>query len=260
MNTVIVPIDFSETSFNAARYAARLLTAHPEVEMILYHTYNKADAEENAIENLEKFKTELLQNREANITVLTELGDFLTELEKLARHRLADLIIMGITGRSSFTQVFMGSNAIKMAENKFCPVMIIPTNASYSEVKNVLLTTDLKNIVSTTPSAPIKKVLATFQAKLHIVNVSSEHYIALSEENAAEQQKLKDMFEEFSPEFYFLRLYDVDEAIDQFARDKNIDLIITIHKEHSMVHKLFSSSHTKKLAYQSTMPVMVVHE
>ncbi|MEO6672348.1 MAG: universal stress protein, partial [Ginsengibacter sp.] len=114
--------------------------------------------------------------------------------------------------------------------------------------------------VSTTPSAPIKKVLSTFQAKLHIVNVSSEHYIALSEDYAAEQQKLRGMFEEFDPEFYFLRLYDVDEAIEQFANDKNIDLIITIHKEHSMVHKLFSGHHTKKLAYQSTMPVMVVHE
>ena len=138
--------------------------------------------------------------------------------------------------------------------------MIIPTNATYSEIKNVLLTTDLKNTTSTTPTAPIKKVLSVFQANLHIVNVSSEHYIALSEEHAAEQQKLRDMFAEFNPEFYFLRLYDVDEAIEQFAHDKNIDLIITIHKEHSMVHKLFSSSHTKKLAYQSTTPVMVVHE
>ncbi|MEO6329506.1 MAG: universal stress protein, partial [Ginsengibacter sp.] len=144
MNTVIVPVDFSEISFNAARYAVKLLTAHPEVEIILYHTYYKADAEENAIENLEKFKTELLQNRQANITILTELGDLVTELEKLARHRLADLIIMGIKGRSSFAQVFMGSNAIKMAQNKFCPVMIIPANGTYREIKNVLLTTDLK--------------------------------------------------------------------------------------------------------------------
>jgi hypothetical protein len=40
--------------------------------------------------------------------------------------------------------------------------MIIPANASYSEIKNVLLTTDLKNMVSTTPSRPIKKVLSLF--------------------------------------------------------------------------------------------------
>jgi nucleotide-binding universal stress UspA family protein len=260
MNIVIVPVDFSEISFNAARYAVKLLTGHPEVEIILYHTYDKPDAQENRVEALEKLKQELLQNREANITILTEIGDFLEELEKLARHRQADLIVMGITGRSSLAQVFMGSNALKMAENKFCPVMIIPPNAAYSEIKNVLLTTDLKNVISTTPSAPIKKVLATFDAKLHIVNVNSEHYIELSEDYAAEQQKLKDMFAEFSPECYFLRLYDVDDAINHFAQDKNIDLIITVQKEHSMVHKLFVTSHTKKLAYQSTVPVMVVHE
>ena len=138
--------------------------------------------------------------------------------------------------------------------------MIIPSNATYSEIKNVLLTTDLKNVVSTTPSVPIKKVISTFNANLHIVNVNSEHYIAITEDYAGEQQKLREMFAEFNPEFYFLRLYDIDDAINQFAQDKNIDLIITVNKEHSLVHKLFITSHTKKLAYQSTVPVMVVHE
>lgn len=260
MNTVLVPIDFSETSFNAARYAVKLLTNHTEVEIILYHTFDKPDEEENRIEGLVKLKEELLQNRTVNITILTEQGHFLTELEKLARHREADLIVMGITGKSSLAQVFIGSNALKMAENKFCPVMIIPSNADYGEIKNVLLATDLRNVVSTTPSVPIKKVLSTFEAKLHIVNVNSEHYIQLTESYAAEQEKLRTMFSEFDPEFYFLRLYDVDDAINQFAQDKNIDLIITINKEHSRVHKLFFTGHTKKLAYQSTVPVMVVHE
>jgi len=260
MNTVVVPIDFSETSFNAARYAVKLLTNHAEVEIILYHTFEKPEEEENRTEGLEKLKEELQQNRTVNISVLTEQGDFLAELEKLARHREADLVVMGITGKSTLAQVFVGSNALKMAESKFCPVMIIPSNAEYGEIKNVLLATDLKNVVSTTPSVPIKKVLSTFNAKLHIVNVNSEHYIQLSEEHAAEQANLRAMFAEFDPEFYFLRLYDVDDAINQFAQDKNIDLIITINKEHSRVHKLFFTGHTKKLAYQSTVPVMVVHE
>jgi len=68
------------------------------------------------------------------------------------------------------------------------------------------------------------------------------------------------MFADYSPEFYFLRLYDVDDAIEQFARDKKIDLIITIQKEHSAVHKLFNTGHIKKLAYESTVPVVAVHE
>lgn len=260
MNIVIIPVDFSETSVNAANYGVKLFTAAPETEIILYHVYDKPDACDNRLDSLEKLRDDLLQNRTANITVLAELGDFTTELEKLARHRQADLIIMGITNRSALSQVFVGSNALKMAENKFCPVMIIPSNAIYNEIKNVLLATDLKNTVSTTPSAPIKKVLSAFKAKLHIVNVNSEHYIALSESYAEEQQKLKEMFSEFDTEFYFLRLYNIDDAIEQFATDKNIDLIITIQKEHSLMHKLFISGHAKKLAYTSTIPVMTVHE
>ena len=58
----------------------------------------------------------------SNLTTYTEQGDdFVDELEKLTRHREADLVIMGITGRSSIQQIFMGSNALKMAENKFMP-------------------------------------------------------------------------------------------------------------------------------------------
>lgn len=260
MNIVIIPVDFSDVSVNAATYGVKLLTSAPETEIILYHVFDKPDAYDNRMESLQKLKEELLINRTANISLLAEQGDFTTELEKLARHRDADLIIMGIKGKSSLVQVFAGSDVLKMVENKFCPVMIIPSNASYSEVKNVLLTTDLKNVVSTTPSAPVKKVLCAFNAKLHIVNVNSDHYIELSEAYAAEQERLKEMFAEFNPEFYFLRLYDVDNAISEFAKDKHIDLIITVHKEHSVVHKLFNLGHTKKLAYQSTIPVMTVHE
>ena len=260
MNLVIIPVDFSESSVNAAKYGVKILAASPETEIILYHVCDKPDSYDNRMEALEKLKEEMLQGRTANISLLAETGDFITELEKLARHRQADMIIMGITNRSALAQVFVGNNALKMAENKSCPVMIIPANAAYNEIHNVLLATDLRNTISTTPSVPIKKILSTFKANLHIVNVNSEHYIALSETFEEERRKLADMFAEFNPEFYFLRLYDIDDAIEQFSNDKNIDLIITIHKEHSVMHKLFNAGHLKRLAYESTVPVIAVHE
>ena len=57
-----------------------------------------------------------------------------------------------------------------------------------------------------------------------------------TEEYEAEKTRLMEMFAEYKPEFYFLRLFDIDEAINQFAEDKNIDLIISVHKEHSRFH------------------------
>ena len=261
MNTVIVPIDFSETSLNAARYAVKLLTCHYGVHMILHNVYEKASQAAEIQTKLEKLKAELMDTGIVKITLLAEEGhDFITELEKLARHQQADLIIMGITGRSALGQTFIGSNTLKMVEKKVCPVLIVPPDAGYREVKNVLLTSDFKNVVSSTPSVPIKKVLKTFRPALHIINVDSQHYVALTEEYQQQRAQLAEMFKEFNPEFYFLGLYNIDEAISQFAHDKNVDFIIVIHKEHSLMEKLFVKSHTKKLAYHSSVPVLALHE
>ena len=261
MNTVIVPVDFSETSLHAARYAAQLLTGHYGVTMILYHSYSKSSEAAEVTESLEQLKAELMKKHIVKMEILPhEESNFVDGLEKAARHRRADLVIMGITGKSALAQVFFGSNTLKMAERKVCPVLIVPENASFSPIKNVMLTSDFKNTLVTTPSVPIKDFLDSFAPKLHIVNVDKDHYISLTEDYEKEKQELKQMFAAYNPEFYFMRLYDIDEAINLFAESRNIDLVIVIQKNHSFIEKLLSGSRTKTLSYHSKTPIMVMHE
>ncbi len=261
MKTVIVPVDFSETSVHAAKYAAQLLTGHYGVTMILYHGYSKTSEAAKATESLEHLKESLVKDNIIKIEILAhEEDDFVDGLEKAARHRSADLVIMGITGKSAIAQVFFGSNTLKMSERKVCPVLIVPQNASFNPVKNVMLTSDFKNTLDSTPSAPIKKFLDMVKGNLHIVNVDSEHYITLSEDHEKERETLRKLFEEYDPQFYFMRLFDVDEAINLFAESRNIDLIIAIQKNRSFIDKLFNGSRTKTLSYHSKMPILVMHE
>ena len=261
MNTVIVPVDFSESSLHAARYAAQLLAGHYGVNMILYHSYSKASEAAKATEMLEDVKVGLMKTNIVNIEILAfEESDFVDGLEKTARHRRADMIIMGITGKSAIAQVFFGSNTLKMAERKVCPVLIVPQNAFFAPLKNVMLTSDFKSTVDTTPSVPIKDFLDAFKPQLHIVNVNKDHWISLTEDIEKEKQDMKQLFADYNPEFYFMRLYDVDEAINLFAESRNIDLIIAIQKNHSFIDKLLNGSRTKTLSYHSKMPILVMHE
>ena len=93
-----------------------------------------------------------------------------------------------------------------------------------------------------------------------MVNVDEEHFISLTEEYEKEKQELKTLFADYRPEFYFMRLYDVDEALNLFAETRNIDMIILIQKDHSFIKKFFKGDRTKKLAYHSQVPILVVHE
>lgn len=260
MTTVIVPVDFSDTSLHAARYAAQLLVGHYGVTLVLYHSYSKAAEAATVTENLGKLKADLTKAYIVQVEILAhEEDDFVEGLERAARHRRADMVIMGITGKSSLALMF-GSNTLKMAETKVCPVLIVPEEAPFTPVKNVMLTSDFKDTLNTTPSVPIKNILDAFLPKLHIVNVDKDHYISLTEDYENEKQELKRLFADYHPEFYFMRLYDIDEALNLFAEDRNIDLIITIQKNASFIEKLFKTNRTKKLSYQSKIPILVIHE
>lgn len=259
MTTVIVPVDFSETSLNAARYAVAFLKGHYGATLVLYHSYAKADEAADALQQLESVKATL--GDEVAIDILNhEESDFVDGLERAARHRRANLVIMGITGKSAIQQVLFGSNTLKMAETKACPVLIVPEGAVFSQMKNVMLTSDYKDTLNTTPSVPIKEFLSVYNPKLHVVNVDKEHYISLTEKYEKEKQDIRSLLGEFDPEFYFMRLFDIDEALNMFADDFKIDLIIAVQKNHSFMERLFRTSRTKQFAYHSKLPILVIHE
>ena len=262
MKDVIIPVDFSETSLNAARYAAAMLSGKPDTHVILYNMFEDEKESDTAGQYLESLRAELLQKGvENNIECVKEYGENLIDsLGRLAYQKSAELIVMGISEKDEWKQLFIGSNTLKMAEQNVCPVMIIPPAAKYTGIKNIALTSDFKDVDVTIPVLAIKTVLEIFNASLHIVNVDNEHYVSLTQEYLDERVKMQKMFSEFNPEFYFIGMNDFHEAIDTFIKDYEIDMLITIPRHHSGPASLWKSTHTKKLAYQSHIPVLTAHE
>jgi nucleotide-binding universal stress UspA family protein len=147
-----------------------------------------------------------------------------------------------------------------MAETKACPVLIIPEHASFSQMKNVMLASDFHDTLNTTPSVPIKEFLSIHRPQLHVVNVDKDHYVSLTEKYEAEKQDLRKLLGDYNPEFYFMRIFDVDEALELFAKDRDIDVVIAVQKNHTFMDKLFKTSRTKKMSYHSKLPILVIHE
>ncbi len=261
MKTIIVPVDFSRTSINTAHYAMKMVTGRQDVSIIFYHAYEKATEATEAQELLEELKGKVAEYGLGNVSVHAEESSDLAEaLCRFARHNGASLIVMGLTGKSKLQQLFLSSKTLKIVDKNPCPVLIVPPSATFNQIKNVALTTDFKEVSMTIPRVPIKSVLEIFNPNLHVVNVNSEHYVSLTEEFQAQRNKFADMFAEYKPEFYFIGTYDFHETINQFVNDKKIDLIITIPKSHSFIENLFKPSNTKKLVFESTVPVLAAHE
>lgn len=269
MKTFLVPVDFSATSINAAEYAVALTKEIPDVKIILYNVYSHitfatlTDKEEGSRKmvtdaELENLKNRLITSENQTISIDSEEGSFIENIEKYILGNHIDMVVMGITGSSRIKQVFMGTNTLNVIRHINTPVMIIPPEAKFTGLKNVVFTSDFKDVARTTPFPSFKKILDLFKPKLDILNVDSEHYIELTDEFKKEKEAMEDKLGAYNPEFSFLRAFDFLEGINDFVETKNIDAIITIPRKHSLLSQLFKTSHTKKLAYHSHVPIIAI--
>jgi len=278
MNTILVPTDFSTTAKNAALYALSLAKQVGVKKIVLYNTYQTAmnvvpdpmvpalavlDIEtirQASIDGLAASKKQLDAFNEAiEIETLSEFNLLTEGIQTACQNRNIDLIVMGITGGGELKENIFGSNTVSVAKEITVPVVIVPPNASFTDIKKVMLVCDFKKVVETIPVSPIKKILDETKAKLYVFNVAYNSKASLPE-RPFESLLLDTLFQGYHPEYHFANDPDFAEAINDFVIDKQVDLIISIPKKHGFFESLFKRSHTKILAFHSHVPLMVIHD
>ncbi len=274
MTRFVVPTDFSETSRNAISYAIQMAADVQGAELVLLNSYDSSSigsdgtplhADPGVNKNisliaLENLKNELVGDSTVDIKVLASEGSLVSNLEQLTSEQQVDLVIMGMNGATRMEQILIGSSTLKVIGQLSCPVLIIPPEASYSQIRTVVYASDMKNVKETTPIKPLRNILNIFRPKLYVANVDIEHYVEITEDYKREKADMNELLDGFEPDYAFIRLYDFTEAISQFATDRKADLIITVPRKHNFLDRVFSTSHTEKLAYHTHIPLLAIHE
>jgi nucleotide-binding universal stress UspA family protein len=276
MRKLIVPTDFSETSKNAARYAVQWAAETGDSSLVLFNAFDTVTAgtdgsllRDGDSEARRDISLAALNNLKASLQMLApdvpivcvaEEGGLLNNLEKLFHHHELDLIVMGITGATKLDQILIGSNTLRVIEHHFAPVLIVPAEAEYRSISRVIFCSDFQDVAASTPVKSLRNLLDLLKPELHVVNVDKDHYVELTETFKAEKQKMEEMLDGYHPKFSFIRMFDFVESVNLYAEDIQADLIITVPRKHGFLSGLFKTSHTKKLAYHSHIPVLAVQE
>ncbi|HMZ45330.1 MAG TPA: universal stress protein [Chitinophagaceae bacterium] len=273
IETILLPSDFSATAVNAGIYAIELAQQVGAKKIVVYHTYDAASVSDPMVSYTQKIVTEPFRQKSAAqlnefidklnaknkssivIEAFHSYADLKDALNELIASTGAQLIVMGITGGGVFKETFIGSNSVNVAKSTNIPVIIVPTETSFSPISNILLLSDLNNVEDTTPTEAIKNILDASKAKLHVLNVTDNTEKA---EASSDKQQLDKLFEAYNPNFSFMSNPDFVGAVDWFVKEKGIDLVIVIPKKHGLFETLFKFNHTKTLAFHGKVPLMAV--
>ncbi len=139
IKTILVPIDFSETSKKALIYAARMAEQFGSRIILLNvvepiatpdFAYNPLLLETDKVKSAAKRRLESI-SRDALLMpkmverVLVRFGSPFAEITSAARTLKADLIILTTHGYTGLKHVFMGSTAERVVRHAPCPVLTV---------------------------------------------------------------------------------------------------------------------------------------
>ncbi len=277
MKTILVPTDFSETAKNAAQFAISFAKQVQAKRIILYNAFQSPvvtdpnmalvdvvdikELQKSSEENLQRFKMILKPFCSPDIAIdtISEYGMLAVDINDVCQAQHADAIVMGVTGTGKLSETLIGSFAIDVARHAKIPVIIVPPGAGFTEINEIMLACDFSKVVESTPVGPIKRILDETGARLFVVHVdhNKKHY---TEETPFESLMLDTLLQGYKPEYHFVDNENFVDGINNFALEKQVDLIITIPKKIGWFEGLFHKSHTKALAFHSHVPIMIVHE
>jgi nucleotide-binding universal stress UspA family protein len=274
MKTLVVPVDFSTTSANAANYALDFAKAINGT-ITLVHVcqvpvpfsevsappYTLTELIKDAEERIREAKEALLR-KSGEMKIYTEVleGDIMTEINNCCKLLEPFAIVMGASGSGAMERLMFGSNTLSAARHLSWPLIIVPKDARFSTISKIGLACDLLNVTQSLHVAEIKKMVHEFNAQLHVLHVVPEKQGMPGDEEIEESEWLKEMLEDVKPVFHFMNSSNIDEAINEFSTANQLDLLIVIPKKHGLIDWLISKSHTKQLILHTHVPVMSIHE
>ncbi|MDM1552355.1 universal stress protein [Empedobacter falsenii] len=275
MKKILFPTDFSETANNAFLYALNLAKSI-DAQVYVLHVYElpmitgslSAGLIQNVYETVElgsfdNFKDNIPQLRqiadenglnEIPIKFILEEGNFLYILREIIGEESVDFVVMGTDGNTGIEKMLFGSNTINAITSMKVPILSIPHGMSFKGFKNIGFTT----VFDQKDKDALKyliEIANRHHAKIHCMHVSKD--------GKFNEQAMKDWQDQFAGDPIVFEVYhdsDPVNAVLDFIKEKQIDLLTVVSRNKGFFDKIFSPGFTKKIANKNITPLFVFHE
>lgn len=271
MQTLLVPVDFSPASTNAATYAANLAKVL-NAKLILFHAYmlptpvSEVPYVMVTAEEMQKENEELISKQadslhlQFNIEVqwLVRIGIASDEIKSLTKETEIDLVVMGMKGAGGLEKI-IGSTTTNVIRKIKKPVLLIPHDAMYKTISSITYSSDFSYQTSFHLFDPLFKLAAVYNAVINILHIQLSH----SGEHAdimVGRKDIEGLFKEHKTNFITLENSSVTQGIQQYLQKNNTDILVMVAHAHSFFERIFTKTHTTAMAYESHIPMLVLQD
>lgn len=275
MKKILFPTDFSDAANNAFVFALNIAQKNNAVIYVL-HIYKSPiinsripaefisdynlDAELKSFEDFKEKSKAMHRFSDENgfsdveLKLVLKEGYFSPNIKGfVAEEKDIDLIVMGTNGASSYLEkTFFGSNTVHTIESLDIPVLSVPAKAKISEPKSIVFATLFKE-KDKEALKRILKINEKFGAEIHCLHVTKNR------QNI--ETVLTEWKEHFAGKPISFKILDYSDSVNKtilkFVEENQVNVIVAVSRNLNFFEELFSPSFTKKISYESNVPIFV---
>lgn len=270
MKNILVPIDFSDASKNAAQYAVSMAKFF-EAKVIFFHVVPavlivdqqsalaRIRAQEEMIEktrNSVENEVQALSENYDEIQGFVAEGSATDAIIDMAAQNQTDLVVMGMKGKGESNSVFGSTTTSVIRKSKF-PVLVIPENASYKEIDTITFATDFDDETEKEHYHILTEIADRYDSYVQVLNVQKDEATMTDEEFVG---KLKTHFAITTLKHSFNSIEDksVIQGISKFIDENPSDMLVMMAQKHSFFERMLGTIHTREMSYETKIPLLVL--
>ena len=277
---ILLPTDFSENALKAINYALEL---YKDQECVFYllnvffivpnniesligmepgsdlFEATKKKSEDQLHELLSKVAFNDNGNTKHSFQIISTFNEPFQAIKTAVEDKDIELIIMGTRGQTNARSKIFGSTAIDVMENvRNCPVIVVPQLSKCAIPKEIVFPTNYKTSVKKQELKHLINIAQISNASIKILHVSEDG--KLNNQQTNNKKLLDEYFEEVSHSFHLLSQLSVPAAINCFVESRESDMVAFINSKHSFFASIFNQPLVKGIAYDSKVPILVMHD
>ncbi|HZV71675.1 MAG TPA: universal stress protein [Saprospiraceae bacterium] len=274
MKKILYPTDFSDTAENAFIFALQIAD-HLGASIITLHAFDRPDISSfNLPDTLkdvyDSIDLDVFENYEDEVPVLRDIaiengyyhvpmvhvleeGAAVSAILRTANKNKADLIVMGTTGAGMMEKFFFGTVSGKVLEEAHCPVVLVPYTAQFDGI--------IDNIAVATNFTEEDAILIEELRKFREIMGCHVHVVHVSTDQSSDDGQLKSFCERWHNDKkitpHVVHHADINEGLESFVKEKNIDLLALLSHKRNWFEDLFSKTRAKNISFHQSIPLLV---
>ncbi len=268
---ILVPLDFSDCSVNALRYAIGL-AKRMNGQLVLLHTLNVPvthgemgatailnelthGIEEDVEESFQKILLQVPTLKEVPYSKIVRHSFVVDAVRSTTSKESIDMIVMGTKGAHGFEEMIMGSNTHSVIREVNIPVVAIPENAKFKSIQGLVFASDYKN-TNTDRLEPLLDFARAFGSEIHVLHVASEK--SMTPEELDEAKKFQRYFKNVRHHFHFIQNDDLEDSIETYVKEHKINMISLMPRKHSLFDQIFGKTQSRRIILHTEVPLLAL--